>query len=101
MTTTINTLTAAYAGLDTIPADKADDLIEILERSSTDALLLIYRQRVKFCWPIAWRILRDRYIVTAEDTDCACGAVLSAHEKTTGAGDCFGCRAAVRKGGVA
>lgn len=28
---------------------------------------------------------------------CGCGALLSAHEKTTAQGDCFGCRADRRK----
>ncbi len=31
------------------------------------------------------------------DNMCGCGAVLSAHEKTTEPGDCFGCRADRRK----
>ena len=31
---------------------------------------------------------------------CRCGTLLSAHEKTTADGDCFGCRAARRKGGA-
>ncbi len=31
--------------------------------------------------------------------ECRCGASLSAHEKTTADGDCFGCRADRRKGG--
>lgn len=30
-----------------------------------------------------------------------CGVLLSAHEKTTSNGDCFGCRASDRKGGGA
>lgn len=62
--TTIETLAKAYAGREAIPADKADELIDVLERASSEALLLVVKNRVKFCWPIARRILRDRYIVT-------------------------------------
>ena len=58
--TTIQTVTAAYAGLDAIPLSKADKLIATLEAANTDALQLIYTNRVKFCWMIARRILRDR-----------------------------------------
>ncbi len=38
--------------------------------------------------------------IPAITSRCPCGTLLSAHEKTTGAGDCFGCRAAARKGGA-
>lgn len=34
------------------------------------------------------------------DACSGCGGLLSAHEKTTGKSDCFGCRVARRKGGA-
>lgn len=60
MSETIQTVVAAYARLDTIPLDKVPKLIAILERANSEALLLMYRHRVKFCWMIAARILRGR-----------------------------------------
>ena len=36
----------------------------------------------------------------SENACRCCGTLLSAHEKTTADGDCFGCRAARRKGGA-
>ncbi len=36
-------------------------------------------------------------IARGGDVCNGCGTILSAHEKTTGAGDCFGCRADARK----
>ena len=39
-------------------------------------------------------------IARGGDVCDGCGALLSAHEKTTGNGDCFGCRASDRKGGA-
>ena len=36
---------------------------------------------------------------TQDGNKCRCGTLLSAHERTTGGGDCFACRAAARKDG--
>ena len=39
-------------------------------------------------------------IARGGDVCDGCGVLLSAHEKTTGNGSCFGCRASARKGGA-
>ena len=51
----IQELVAAYASLDRIPMDKADQLIALLEKADTKALKLILKNKVKFCWHIARR----------------------------------------------
>lgn len=62
MTRNIQTLVKAFAGRDTIPVDKADELIDILERANNNTLALLFQSRVKFCWAISHRILRGRGI---------------------------------------
>lgn len=56
----IHKLARMYAQLDTIPASAANRLIALLERAPDDMLALIVKHRVKFCWQVAGRILRDR-----------------------------------------
>lgn len=60
MTATITELASQYAEMKTIPLSAADKLIAILESADSVALRLIFKNRVKFCWMIAARILRAR-----------------------------------------
>ena len=56
----VKTVAASFGQLDTIPFSSARKLIQLLESADDVSLQLIVRHRVKFCWPIARRILRDR-----------------------------------------
>ena len=56
----VNDLERAFGSLQAIPANRATQLIELLERAPTAALKVIAARRIKFCWMIAQRILRDR-----------------------------------------
>jgi hypothetical protein len=49
-----------YGERETIPLSAAEKLITLLESANDDALWLIIENRVKFCWLIAARIMRDR-----------------------------------------
>ncbi len=60
MSATIQTLIGAFAGVERISEQHAEKLIALLEGSNNEALLLLYRHRVRFCWTIARRILQGR-----------------------------------------
>lgn len=56
----VATLKATFASQATIPMDAGIKLIGILESAPDEALAILFNERVKFCWMIARRILRDR-----------------------------------------
>lgn len=60
--TLLNTLTAQFAGVERISTESAIELIGILDGAPTEVLVLLCRRRVKFCWRVAFRVLRDRHI---------------------------------------
>ncbi len=49
-----------FGRLETIPLSAADKLIALLERAPDEALTIIVERRIKFCWPIAVRVLDGR-----------------------------------------
>jgi len=56
----LETLAEILGKQETVPLEHADRLCEMLRRAPDEALELIYRRRVKFCWAIARRILQER-----------------------------------------
>lgn len=63
----VQDVAAGFAGIDRISVEFADRLSEILDRSNNEALLLLYRNRVKFCWLVAAQILEQRGVVLPEE----------------------------------
>lgn len=62
---TIQHVIAGLSSVQSITVEHANKLIGILEAANNEALTLLYRNRVRFCWAIARRILRDRGLEVA------------------------------------
>lgn len=60
MNATLKTLKNDFSKFNTISLDNGVKLIALLESAPTEALVMIFKNRVKFCWLIAHRILNDR-----------------------------------------
>lgn len=58
-------LAERFGKMETIPVEHAERLIKHLEGAPTVALEMIVLARVKFCWLIAKRILKDRGVAVA------------------------------------
>ena len=57
----IEQLKAAFAKRDRIPVDAAVELTALLDKAPEDALVILVRERVKFCWMPALTRLQSKF----------------------------------------
>ncbi len=56
----IQTIASEFAKFETIPMSMVPKLQALLNSADNKALKLVVKNRIKFCWMIAVRILRER-----------------------------------------